>query len=115
MGSVTKRPLHLNLEQSDRNSAEISYHDWRKKTVVYRNELKLNQLTDAIKQANSFQHENEFISQPITVTIKGPQNPNLTLIDLPGVVADPDKRQTIIDMIKPIIELDTSIILAVAR
>ena len=114
-GCVTKRPLHLNLEQSDRNSAEISYYDCNKQTNIHRNKLNLNQLTDEIKQANSFQHENEFIPQPITVTIKGPQNPNLTLIDFPGVVADPDKRQTIIDMIKPIIELDTSIILAVAR
>ena len=115
MGTVTKRPLHLNLEQSNRNHAEISYFDCKKGTIVYRDRLNLNQLTDEIRQANSFHHPNEFIEQPINVTIKGPKNPNLTLIDFPGVVAKSDKRQIIESMIKPIIKMDTSIILAVTR
>ena len=75
----------------------------------------MSQLAEAIRQANSFQDSRKFIAEPIFVTIYGPQNPDLTLIDFPGVVANPNERQIIIDMIKPIINKDTSIILAVSR
>ena len=57
----------------------------------------------------------KFISEPINVSISGPQNPDLTLIDFPGVVADPNDSEIIINMIKPKINKDTSIILAVSR
>ena len=114
-GCVTKRPLHLNLFQSDQSSAEISYYDCEKESNVQQNYHDLSQLAEAIRQANSFQDKSKFISDPINVTIYGPQNPDLTLIDFPGVVANPNERQIIIDMIKPIINKDTSIILAVSR
>ena len=116
-GCVTKRPLHLKLFQSTRSSAEISYFDPAKQSIVKRNNLKLDELTEAILRANSFQDSLcKFIPNPINVTISGPQNPNLTLIDFPGVVAHPEEnRKIIIDMIKPIIMKDTSIILAVSR
>ena len=115
-GCVTRRPLHLKLFQSDRSSAEISYFDPEKHSIVKRNNLKLDELTEAIRRANSFRDSQcKFIPNPINVTISGPNNPNLTLIDFPGVIADPDERKIIIDMIKPIINKDTSIILAVSR
>ena len=75
----------------------------------------MDELTEAIRQANSFKNSHcKFIPNPINVTISGPQNPNLTLIDFPGVVAN-DDRKVIMDMIKPVISKDTSIILAVSR
>ena len=108
--------MHLKLFQSDRSSAEISYYNPEKNNIVKQNDLKLNELTDAIRQANSFKDsECKFIPNPINVTISGPQNPNLTLIDFPGVVADRYERQIIIDMIEPVIFKNTSIILAVSR
>ena len=114
MNSVTKRPLHLDLSQSEKSRSEISYFDVDNQKTVKRSNLNLNQLAEAIRQANSFQASSKFISDPIQVSISGPNNPDLTLIDLPGVVAD-DDRQIIIDMIKPIIQQDSSIILAVSR
>ena len=114
-GCVTKRPLNLNLYHSNQSSAEISYYDCQKDSTVKEKDLNLNQLAEAIRQANSFQDPKKFISDPINVTISGPQNPDLTLIDFPGVVANPNDRKIIIDMIKPIINKDTSIILAVSR
>ena len=112
---VTKRPLYLNLFRSDQNSAEIAYYDCDNEGMVKQNNLNLNQLAAEIKKANLFQDSRQFISEPINVTIHGPQNPDLTLIDLPGVTADPDERKIIIEMIEPIIKKDTSIILAVSR
>ena len=114
-GCVTKRPLHLNLLQADQNSARISYYDYEKESEVKQNNLNLNELAEAIRQANSFQDSKRFMSEPINVSISGPQNPDLTLIDFPGVVADPNEREIIINMIKPNINKDTSIILAVSR
>ena len=109
--------MHLKLFQSTRSNAEISYFDPAKHSIVKRNNLKLDELTEAILRANSFQDSQcKFIPNPINVTISGPQNPNLTLIDFPGVVAHPEEhRKIIIDMIKPTIMKDTSIILAVSR
>ena len=112
--SVTMRPLHLNLSQSDVSSSEITYFDLEHQKTIKQPNLNLKELAEAIRQANSFQGPIKFISEPIQVSISGPNNPDLTLIDLPGVVAD-DDRQTIIDMIKPIIQQETSIILAVSR
>ena len=115
-GCVTKRPLHLNLSQSDQSSAKISYHDPEKGSVVIKNNLNLTELAEVITQANSFQDSNKFISEPINVSISGPQNPDLTLIDFPGVInSDQNERETIKNMIKPSIKKDTSIILAVSR
>ena len=114
MNSVTKRPLHLNLSQSDESSSDITYFDPEHRKTIKQPNLNLKELSEAIRQANSFQGPIKFISEPIQVSISGPTNPDLTLIDLPGVVAD-DDRQTIIDMIKPIIQQETSIILAVSR
>ena len=114
MNTVTKRPLHLDLSQSEKSHSEISYFDADNQKTVKRSNLNLNQLAEAIRQANSFQASSKFISDPIQVSISGPNNPYLTLIDLPGVVADDDRR-IIIDMIKPIIQQDSSIILAVSR
>ena len=107
--------MRLKLFQSDRSSAEISYYNPEKNNIVRQNDLKLDELTEAIRQANSFKNSHcKFIPNPINVTISGPQNPNLTLIDFPGVVAN-DDRKVIMDMIKPVISKDTSIILAVSR
>ena len=92
----------------------LSYFDCDKELDVKQTNLNLNQLAKAIKQANTFKDGKQFTSQPINVTISGPHNPDLTLIDLPGVTADPNERRIIIDMIKPIINKDTSIILAVS-
>ena len=114
-GCVTKRPLHLNLFQSDQSSAKISYYDPEKESEVKKNNLNLTELAEVITQANSFQDSNRFTPEPINVSISGPQNPDLTLIDFPGVVADPNEREIIINMIKPNINKDTSIILAVSR
>ena len=75
----------------------------------------MTELAEVITQANSFQDSNRFTPEPINVSISGPQNPDLTLIDFPGVVADPNEREIIINMIKPNINKDTSIILAVSR
>ena len=111
-GCVTKRPLHLNLFRSDRSSAEISYYDYGQETNVKKIDLNLNQLTEQIKQANEC---DGFIPDAINVTIMGPNNLDLTLIDFPGVVAKPDDRKKIITMIEPIINKDTAIILAVSR
>merc|ERR1719259_1252723 len=36
-GCVTKRPLHLNLFQSDQNRAKISYYDYAKESEVKQN------------------------------------------------------------------------------
>ena len=72
----------------------------------------MNQLTEQIKQANEC---DGFIPDAINVTIMGPNNLDLTLIDFPGVVAKPDDRKKIITMIEPIINKDTAIILAVSR
>ena len=107
--------MHLNLFQADQSSARISYYDHDKESEVKQNNLNLNELAEAIRQANSFQDSRKFISEPINVSISGPQNPDLTLIDFPGVVADPNEREIIINMIKPNINKDTSIILAVSR
>ena len=114
-GCVTKRPLHLNLFQSDQSSAKISYYDPEKESEVKKNNLNLTELAEVITQANSFQDSNRFTPEPINVSISGPQNPDLTLIDFPGVVADPNEREIIINMIMPNINKDTSIILAVSR
>ena len=114
-GCVTKRPLHLNLFQSDQSSAKISYYDLEEKIEVKKNNLNLNELADVIRQANAVGDSIKFTSKPINVSISGPQNPDLTLIDFPGVVADPNEREIIINMIKPNINKDTSIILAVSR
>ena len=112
---VTKRPLYLNLFQSDQSKAEISYFDCDKELDVKQTNLNLNQLAKAIKQANTFKDGKQFTPYPINVTISGPHNPDLTLIDLPGVTAEPNEREIIIGMIEPIINKDTSIILAVSR
>ena len=82
---------------------------------VKKNNLNLNELADVIRQANAVGDSIKFTSKPINVSISGPQNPDLTLIDFPGVVADPNEREIIINMIKPNIIKDTSIILAVSR
>ena len=173
--------MHLNLLQSDQNSAKISYYDYAKESEVKQNNLNLTELAEAIRQANAFEDKGpsnceqtctngsycpdsanneqceqfalseqrtvnsanssflrnrrtrrtvrigatcsvepvedsrKFISEPINVSISGPHNPDLTLIDFPGVVADPNEREIIINMIKPNINKDTSIILAVSR
>ena len=114
-GCVTKRPLHLNLLQSDESSVTISYYDYVKKSEVNKNDLNLNELAEAINQANSFEDPKTFISQPINVSISGPQKPDLTLIDFPGIVANEEERDMIEKMIKPNINKETSIILAVSR
>ena len=116
-GIVTKRPLRLKLFQTDHSSAEISYYDCEKDRIVKQTNLKLEELTEEIQRANAFRNSHcKFIPNPINVTISGPKNPNLTLIDFPGVVAnDEDERKMIISMIKPEINKDTSIILAVSR
>ena len=54
-GCVTKRPLHLNLFQSDQNSAKISYYDYAKESEVKQNNLNLTELAEAIRQANAFE------------------------------------------------------------
>ena len=115
MNTVTKRPLHLDLSQSEKSRSEISYFDVDNQKTVKRSNLNLNQLAEAIRQANSFQASSKFISDPIQVSISGPNNPDLTLIDLPGVVADDEHREKIKKMILPIIQQDSSIILAVSR
>ena len=108
--------MRLKLFQTDHSSAEISYYDCEKDRIVKQTNLKLEELTEEIQRANAFQNSHcKFIPNPINVTISGPKNPNLTLVDFPGVVADPDQREIIIDMIRPIISKDTSIILAVSR
>ena len=116
-GCATRRPLHLNLFQSDQSSVKISYFDPEKESQVKKNNLKLTELADVIRQANAFgdSEVKKFTSEPINVSISGPQNPDLTLIDFPGVVADPNEREIIINMIMPNINKDTSIILAVSR
>ena len=111
--------MRLNLSQSDESRNEISYVepsiDSENQKTVKRSNLNVNQLAEAILQANSFEAPSKFISDPIQVSISGPNNPNLTLIDLPGVVADDEHREKIIQMILPIIQQDTSLILAVSR
>ena len=68
-----------------------------------------------IKKANALEDQEKFNSNPIKISISGAKNTDLTLIDFPGVVADPNDREIIFDMIKPAINKDTCIILAVSR
>ena len=76
-------------------------------------DLTFEKLTNEIERANS--KCRGFFEDPIYVTISSPDNQDLTLIDFPGVVAEPEDRAKIIEMIKPVIKLETAIILAVSR
>ena len=77
-------------------------------------DLTFGKLTEEIERANA-EKSKGFNPEPIYVTISSPDNQDLTLIDFPGVVAEPGDREKIIGMIKPVIKLETAIILAVSR
>ncbi|DBA70067.1 TPA: Mx1p [Trebouxia sp. C0005] len=118
---VTRCPLELALRRGQKESALLSYTDPNDGSKEISNSIQLVDIPDAVNAATRHLAGDNSGLVPALISLKvtKPEAPDLTLIDLPGIVRNPigdqpeDIEQQIRDLIHKHIEGESKVILCV--
>lgn len=118
-GLVTRVPLILKLRHALHSSALLSYIDQNEKLQAF--DLTLSDISAAITQATRVLAgtKSGLVEKAITLTVNKPDAPDLTMVDLPGIVRNPigsqpkDIEDRIRKLILSHIEGDSKIVLCI--
>ena len=88
-GLVTRVPLILKLRHAQHSSALLSYIDQNERLQAF--DLTLSDISAAITQATRVLAgtRSGLVEKAITLTVNKPDAPDLTMVDLPGIVRNP--------------------------
>lgn len=88
-GLVTRVPLILKLRRAQYSSALLSYVDQNETLQAF--DLTLSDISSAVTQATRVVAgtKSGLVERAITLTVNKPDAPDLTMVDLPGIVRNP--------------------------
>ena len=92
-GAVTRCPLILRMQNIKATDTSVTI-SWPGQSAKMLNDVKeiVKEVASATKILTKF-NDKEFSDQEIQLTIKGPNCPDLTLVDLPGIVRNTKEQQ----------------------
>lgn len=107
-GLVTRCPLELALRRGEVESAVLSYTDPHDKSKEITNHIRLDEIPHAVIAAteNLAGKNSGLVPALISLKVTKPEAPDLTLIDLPGIVRNPvgDQPKDIEQQIRALID-----------